>query len=494
MPPLHVVMAAPECVPFAKVGGLGDVMGALPRALEKLGVSVSVVIPRHRVIDLAKFGFESCPIPGTGSVPVGFENVPYDVHCGKLPGSSVNVFLLGNDRFFDRPGVYFDPATGHGYWDEGDRWVFFQRAVMEFFKNSSPAPDILHCHDHQTALLPAYLNKFYRSEHSFPRTRSIFTIHNMGYQGHFPREMMVRAGFHDSEFYYTSPFEFYGLMNFMKIGISFADLITTVSPTYAREIQERYEFGVGLEGLLRERSQHLIGILNGIDMQVWNPATDPLIAARYSTKDLSPKLKNKKAVLEKFGLNKARLDWPLLAMISRIDVQKGFDLLTGIFDYLLSKDLHFVLLGSGNKDIEGHLRWLIEQHPGKAGMRLEFDNNTAHLIEAGADMFLMPSRYEPCGLNQMYSLRYGTVPIVRSTGGLADTVQEFNPENRRGNGFIFAGYDPEHFKAAIDRALSIWPRNREWKRIMLNGMQQDFSWTQSAKKYLSAYQRVMQRF
>jgi starch synthase len=315
----------------------------------------------------------------------------------------------------------------------------------------------------------------------------------MGYQGHFSRETMVRAGFHESEFYYPSPFEFYGLMNFMKIGISFADLITTVSPTYAREIQERYEFGVGLEGLLRERSQDLIGILNGIDNQIWNPVRDPMIAARYSTKDLSPKVENKKAVLKKFGLDTSRPDWPLLAMISRIDVQKGFDLLAGIFDYLLSKDLQFVLLGSGNKDIEGHLRWLIEQHPGKAGMRLEFDNHTAHLIEAGADIFLMPSRYEPCGLNQMYSLRYGTVPIVRSTGGLADTVTEYNPETRRGNGFVFAGYDAEHFKAAIDRALSIWPRNREWKRIMLNGMQQDFSWTQSAKKYLVAYQRVMSR-
>jgi starch synthase len=486
-------MAAGECVPFAKAGGLGDVMGALPRALEKLGVAVTIVMPRHRVIDLVRFGFEPYPVPPPGTVPLGFENVPYDVHRGKLPGSSVSVFLLGNDRFFDRAGIYVDPASGHGYWDDGDRWVFFQRAVMEFFKNVSPAPDILHSHDHQAALIPAYLRKFYRSEHSFPRTRSILTVHNLGYQGHFPREMMIRAGFSDSEFYYTSPFEFYGLMNFMKIGISFADLITTVSPTYAREIQERYEFGVGLEGLLRERSQSLIGILNGIDNHIWNPGADPLIPARYGTKDLSPKIENKKAVLQRFGLDGSHLEWPLLAMISRIDVQKGFDLLAAIFDNLLSRDLHFVLLGSGNKDIEGHLRWLIDQHPGKAGMRIEFDNNTAHLIEAGADIFLMPSRYEPCGLNQMYSLRYGTVPIVRSTGGLADTVAEYNLETRRGNGFVFAGYDPEHFKAAIDRALSIWPRTRDWKRIMLNGMQQDFSWTQSAKKYLSAYQGVVKR-
>ncbi len=491
MASLQVVMAASECVPFAKVGGLGDVIGALPVALRKLGVSVSIVMPRHRVIDLSRFGFQPYPVPGNGLVPLGFENVPYDVHHGKLPGSSVDVFLIGNDRFFDRPGIYVDPSTGHDYWDQADRWIFFQRAVMEFFKHASPAPDIFHCHDYQTGLIPAYLRKFYQSSHSFPQTRTVLTLHNMGYQGHFGSEIMLRAGFNQSDFHYTSPFEFYGLMNFLKIGVVFADLLTTVSPTYAREIQERYEFGFGLEGLLRERSQSLTGILNGIDNQVWNPATDPMIAARYSTKDLSAKLENKKAVFQAFGLDSAHLDWPLLAMISRIDVQKGFDLLIGLWDYLLSKDLCFVLLGSGNKDVEGHLRSLASHRPGKAGIRLEFDNEMAHLTEAGADIFLMPSRYEPCGLNQMYSLRYGTVPIVRSTGGLADTVTEYNPENRRGNGFVFTGYDVEQFKAAIDRALLMWQRNREWKRIMLNGMQQDFSWNQSAKKYLAAYERLV---
>src|SRR5262245_26983963 len=282
MSPLHVVMVAGECVPYAKVGGLGDVIGALPVALERLGLRVSVVIPRYRVIDLARFGFEAYPIPGSRRVPLAFESIPYDVHRAKLPGSSVDVFLIGNDRFFDREGIYVDPNTAKDYPDQADRWIFFQRAVMEFLKSAAPEPDVLHCHDHQTGLIPAYLEKIYRTSYAFVRTRSMFTIHNMGYQGLFPRDAMMRSGFGEADFYPEGPFEFFGMMNFMKAGISFADLITTVSPGYAREIQESREFGYGLEGLLRERSNSLIGILNGIDDQLWNSANDRLIAETYS--------------------------------------------------------------------------------------------------------------------------------------------------------------------------------------------------------------------
>ena len=466
MSDLHVCMVAGEAAPFAKVGGLGDVIGALPRALEKLGVRVTVVIPRYRTIDLPKFGFE-----------------PYsqDVHRGKLPGSNVDVFLIGNDRFFDREGIYLDAATGKDYPDQADRWIFFQRAVLELFANSPDRPDIFHCHDHQTGLIPAYLRRMYRDP--FPNTRSVFTIHNLGYQGLFPREVMLRTGFDDAEFYPTSPFEFYGMLNFMKVGITYAGLITTVSETYAREIQESKEFGYGLEGVLRERSHDLIGILNGIDDELWNPATDSMIPARYSVRDLTGKTEAKKALLQKFELDGSHLDWPLIAMISRIDVQKGFDLVVSILDYLLSKDLYFVLLGSGNKETESFLRTIIERHPGKAGIRFEFDNGSAHLVEAGADIFLMPSKYEPCGLNQMYSLRYGTVPIVRLTGGLADTVNE-------SNGFCFVDYDAEQFKAAVDRALALWPERDLWRHLMLNGMREDFSWNHSAKKYVEAYATV----
>jgi starch synthase len=483
-------MVAAECVPFAKVGGLGDVIGALPLALEKLGVAVAVVIPRHSVIDLEEFRFEPCADFETRAVSLGFERIAYDVHQSKLPASSVYVFLLGNDRFFDRPGIYVDPETGKDYPDQADRWIFFQRAAMDFLKTFSPPPDVLHCHDYQTGLIPAYLRKIYRTSYSYAQTRSVFTIHNMGYQGLFPREVMVRSGFNDAEFYPASPFEFYGMMNFMKAGISYADQITSVSPTYAREIQQSREYGYGLEGVLSERAHDLTGILNGIDENVWNPATDRLIPANYSPSDLSGKLKNKGALLRKFGLDASQVQRPLLAMISRIDVQKGFDLVVSILDDLLGRDLFFVLLGSGNKETEGYLRTIIERHPGKAGMRFEFDNGSAHITEAGADILLMPSKYEPCGLNQMYSLRYGTVPVVRRTGGLADTVIEYDPADGSGTGFLFSDYDPEHFRQAVDRALALWPDQQAWRQLMLNGMRQDLGWVHSAKQYLDVYDRV----
>ncbi|PYS00991.1 MAG: glycogen synthase GlgA [Acidobacteria bacterium] len=485
---LRVLMVAAECAPFAKAGGLADVLGALPMALEKLGVSVTIAIPRHRVIDLRESGFEPVPSSGDARVSLGFESIPYEIHRSQLPRSSVEVFLIGNDRFFDRPGIYVDSITGHDYADQADRWIFFQRATMEFFKTRSPAPDVLHCHDHQTGLLPAYLPRFYRMDKGFAGTRSMFTIHNIGYQGRFPRDVLFRAGFGDSAFYPMSPFEFYGMVNFMKAGIEYADLITTVSPTYAREIQESSEFAFGLEGVLRERSHRLLGILNGIDDELWDPKKDPFIPNKYSKTNVDGKLEDKKALLQKYNLDSSHIDWPLLAMISRIEAQKGFDLLVSILEDLLAKDLYFVLLGSGNKETEKHLRTIIERHAGKAGIRFEFDNGSAHLVEAGADIFLMPSKYEPCGLNQMYSLRYGTVPVVRKTGGLADTIREYDPSTGEGTGFVFSGYDPEQFKAAIDRALALWPQRTRWRQLMRNGMSVELGWKESARKYVEAYE------
>ena len=487
---LRVLMAAAECVPFAKVGGLADVLGALPPALQELGVSVTIVLPRHRVIDLERFAFEPVPAPGDGHVRLGIENLPYSVHRSKLPGSSVDVFLIGNDRLFERPGIYFDSATGHDYPDQADRWIFFQRAAMEFFQQTSPGFDVLHCHDHQTGLIPAYLRRFYRDSEAFAGARSIFTIHNLGYQGLFPRDILWRAGFSDADFYPTSDFEFYGMVNFMKVGITQADLITTVSPTYAAEIQESSEFGYGLEGVLRQRRDALIGILNGIDDQLWNPAKDPLIPATYTKWNLAGKPEDKAALLRKFELDPSHMDWPVLAMISRIEMQKGFDLVLDLLEDLLARDLYFTLLGSGNKETEGYLRTIIERHRQKAGMRFEFDNGSAHLVEAGADIFLMPSKYEPCGLNQMYSLRYGTVPVVRRTGGLADTVQEYDPATGQGTGFVFLDYNVDQFRAAIERALALWPRRTKWRQLMRNGMSLDLSWKQSAVQYVEAYERV----
>ena len=486
-------MVAAECLPFAQAGGLGDVLGALPVELEKLGLEVSILIPRYRLIDLHHYGFQPYSVAGT-RIPFGWEEVSYDVHVGSLPGSTVKVFLIGNDRFFNRDGIYFDPHTGRDFPDQSDRWVFFNRASMEFIRNEFPTVDIIHCHDHQAALIPAYLRKFYRHDGVLNKTGTVYTIHNLGYQGTFPRDVMWRAGFNEAEFYPTSPFEFYGSFNFMKVGIVYSDLVTTVSPTYAREIQESAEIGYGLEGVLRERSNDLIGILNGIDVNAWDPSTDPLIPAHFDVSNVRGKRQAKRALLREFGLDESRIDKPLFVMISRIELQKGFDLVLSILDDLLAHDVSFILLGSGNKETERYLQTIGERHRGQASIRFAFEKRLAHLTEAGGDIFLMPSRYEPCGLNQMYSLRYGTIPVVRSTGGLSDTVTEFDPRTGVGTGFRFNRYDPVEFKAAIYRALAICPDRRAWVQLMRNGMRQDFSWNRSARKYIDVYNRVLNSY
>ena len=481
---MHIVMLAGEAGPFARVGGLGDVLGALPPELEKLGFTVSIVIPRYRSIDLKKFGFE--PV-------LRLESFPFDVHRSTLPGSGVSVFLIGNDAFFGREGIYTDPATRRDYPDQAERWIFFQQSAMEFIRLGFLDVDLLHCHDHQTALIPAYLQRFYRDYVRLEGTGSVLTIHNMGYQGVFPSGTMERSGFDYGEFYPMSAFEFHGSMNFMKVGIMFADAVTTVSETYAREIQASEEFGYGLEGVLRGRMDPPLGILNGIDYEVWNPATDPLLSAHYSVDEMAGKQAIKDAVLREFGLDPARRDRPLLAMISRIESQKGFDLVVSVLEDLLLQNVSFVLLGNGNRELEVQLQSIVERHPGRAGLRLGFNNQLSHLIEAGADIFLMPSKYEPCGLNQMYSMRYGTVPVVRATGGLADTVQEFEPATGEGTGFRFDEYDPLNFKNAIARALHYWEHKPTWQRIVRNGMTADFSWSRSAQRYAELYETVKRR-
>jgi len=481
---MNIVMLAGECLPFAKVGGLADVLGALPRELEKLGFSVSVIIPTYGSIDRARFGFERVP---------GFDSALFEAYRSTFPGSSAPVFLIGNDQYFSRRGIYTDPETGWDFPDQADRWIFFQRASMDFISAALGPVDILHCHDHQAGLIPAYLERLYRGHAAFARTGSVFTIHNMGYQGVFPGDTMLRTGFDRSEFFPLSPFEFYGMLNFMKVGAVFAESVTTVSETYAWEIQQGPEFGYGLEGVVRSRIDPPIGILNGIDYNAWNPALDANLASPYSSDDLTGKRKNKEVLLRDLGMDAGRLDRPLLAMISRIDVQKGFDLVVAVLDDLLSQDISFVLLGSGNKETERQLSSVMAAHAGKAFYKTGYDDKLAHLIEAAADIFLMPSKYEPCGLNQMYSMRYGTVPVVRATGGLADTVQEFDPQTRQGTGFRFGPYDPIHFRDAIARALRVWDDRDLWGSLMRNGMQADFSWARSASRYAEVYENVYRR-
>jgi starch synthase len=484
---MHVVMIAAEVAPYAKVGGLADVVGALPLQLEKQGVAVSVVIPRYRGIDLRLHEFKPYPLT---------ENLGFDVQSSVIPHSSVRVFLIGIDRFFDRDGIYTDAATGLDYPDQPDRWIAFQRAALEFIRVALLPVDILHCHDHQVALVPAYLRKLYAKLPGFSGVRSVLTIHNLGYQGIFDGEVMVRSGFAETEFYPGSSFEYHGKLNFLKVGISFADLVTTVSPTYAREIQESDTLSFGLKGVLNFRPDPIIGILNGIDYNVWNPKTDVQIPSNFdgrSDESLQGKLADKQALLNAFGLHETRMDKPLLAMVSRIDVQKGFDLLTQILDDVLKRDVSFALLGTGDRKIEQSLSEIVSRHPGRAAMRFSYQESLSHLVIAGADIFLMPSKYEPCGLTQIYSMCYGTIPVVRATGGLADTVQEFDAGSGKGTGFTFTAYEAGPFRDAIDRALDSWENAALWKTIMRNGMSADFSWTRSAHLYIEAFEKLIAR-
>jgi starch synthase len=481
---MRVVMIAGEATPYAKVGGLADVIGALPPQLEKLGVAVSILVPRYRTIDLQRHGFHPYPVSG---------DLNFDVQTTVLPQSSVRVFLIGINYYFDREGIYLDSATGLDYPDQADRWIAFQRAALEFVRVALSPVDILHCHDHQAALIPGYVRKLYSGHPGFSRTRTVLTIHNMGYQGIFPPSAMAKSGFDVAEFFPGSPFEYFGQLNFMKVGVVFADLVTTVSPKYAKEIEESSESSFGLNGVLNDRRDRVIGILNGIDYDVWNPLADLLIPARFSGRSeetLEGKTIDKRALLHAFGLGDSRMDKPLLSMLTRIDVQKGIDLLIDVLDELLDHDLSFVLLGTGNRESENALKQIASRHPGRMGIRLAYDESLSHLVFAGADMFLMPSKYEPCGLTQLYSMCYGTVPVVRATGGLADTVQDFDPVTGQGTGFSFSAYESGAFKEAVVRAVEVWNNKTLWRTLMKNGMASDFSWTRSAQQYLDAYQKL----
>ncbi len=487
---MRVVLIAAEAVPFVKVGGLADVAGALPAALRRLGAEVALVLPKYSAIDNNRFGLHR--LEHSFSLQIGGNYHEASLYVASMPGSDVPVCLIGNDYYFGRDGVYDDPATKLGYEDNGERFAFFQRAALVALKQLGWQPDIIHCHDHQTGLIPAYLKITYGADPFFQRTATLFTIHNLAYQGLFPPAVLPLAGLNPSLFYSMSPFEFWGRVNFMKAGISYADLITTVSPTYAREIQSTEEYGCGLEGVLRDRRNDLFGVLNGMDYSVWNPETDPLIAANYSADNLEPKKLNKQALLERAGLGDGGA--PLIGMISRLVDQKGLDLISEAADAILQLNVRMVVLGTGQKKYHDMLERMMSEHPSEVRAFFGFDEALAHLIEAGSDFYLMPSRFEPCGLNQMYSLRYGSIPVVRATGGLADTIRDFDETSGEGNGFVFHEYSARALLAAVRRAVALYRDKPDlWRRLMARAMREDFSWDHSARRYLELYQRALEK-
>ncbi|TWT46432.1 glycogen synthase GlgA [Botrimarina hoheduenensis] len=486
---MNILFATSEAVPFCKTGGLGDVGGALPLALSKIGLRPTVVLPAFRQ------ALESGqPLERTGErfeVQIGPKRVAGEFLRSRLPGSDVPVYLVEQHGYFNRDGLYGD--AGGEYRDNAERFVFFSRAVLEAIERFDLQTDVLHCHDWQAGLLPAYVKTLYRNRPVMERLATLFTIHNLGYQGSFWHWDMELTGLGWQHFNWRQ-LEFYGQLNFMKSALVFADAISTVSPRYAHEIQTP-PMSCGLEGVLQHRREDLFGILNGIDEDVWNPAIDPHIAQKYSADNYAAgKAACKRALQAEVGLPQ-RDDVPLLASVGRLADQKGFDLIAEVLPRMAqSLDAQWVLLGSGDPHYEQLLQRLAAEMPERVAVRIGFSNELAHRIEAGADMYLMPSRYEPCGLNQMYSLKYGAVPIVRETGGLADTIvntTESTLAAGNANGFSFADASAYALSMAIDRAVRVYRQPDVWRQLVTTGMEQDWSWDRSAGQYAELYKRAM---
>ncbi|RJP25616.1 MAG: glycogen synthase GlgA [Deltaproteobacteria bacterium] len=481
---MKVLVASSEIVPFAKTGGLADVTGALPRALRRIGVEADCILPFYRCIDRERF-----PVDGPGQairVPVGHREEQGTVEETDA-GDGVRAFLVRNDRYFDREFLY---GTKDGdYVDNCERFAFFCRGVMEWILRSGRRYDVIHCNDWQTALIPAYVKTLYGGQGSFSTTGTVFSVHNLGYQGLFWNHDLALTGL-GWDLFTPQGLEFYGKVNLMKAGLVFADILSTVSATYSREIQTP-EYGYGLEGVLYERREDLYGIVNGIDDGEWHPASDRWIAANYSAGDLSGKAACRRDLLSEFGL--AQVDAPVVGIIGRMTAQKGFDLLDQIWEWIAEQPLRLVILGAGERKYEEAIGELGRRFPDRIAVRVAYDDALAHKIEAGSDMYLMPSRYEPCGLNQIYSLKYGTVPIVRETGGLADTVADDDRNPGEGTGFTFRRYEAEELKDAVSRALAAFADRQRWEAIVRRGMALDFSWDASAREYVNLYGMALRK-
>jgi len=481
---MKILFAASEAAPFARTGGLGDVAGALPKALARLGHDIRLIMPLYRSIDVERYRL-SAVASGIG-VPAASGSGKVDILEGWLP-SGVRVYFVRHDPSFNRDGLYQAPS-GEDYPDNAERFALFCRATLEACRALGFQPDVVHVHDWQTALIPVYLKTLLPGDSFLEGIATVFTIHNLGYQGLFAPEILPRLGL-QSELFTPAGIEFYGKVSLLKAGLLFADLLTTVSARYSREIQTP-ELGHGLDGVLRQRSGDLFGILNGIDPEEWNPAIDPHIAAHYTAADLSGKARCKQDLQQRLRLP-VRADVPLLGVISRLAEQKGLDLLGDILDALMALDMQLVLLGSGEKGLEAAFLEAAAKHPSKLGVEIGFDTPLSHQIEAGADLFLMPSRYEPCGLNQMYSLAYGTIPVVRATGGLDDTIVTFDPETGRGNGFKFEEATAAALLQSIMQALALFSQKAHWGRVVANAMAGNFTWDRSAREYEQLYRRLL---
>ncbi len=488
-----ILFVTSELFPFIKTGGLADVSAALPQMLAELGHEVRILVPRHGAIDNRKYKIHDVVRLKDIPVKIGDKEALFSVRSSFLPSPKVKVqiYFLDNLEYFgSRKSLYIDPISGLDYQDNDERFIMLSRAVFELISKLGWIPDIIHCNDWQLGLAPAYLKTLYKDEPQFSQFKILFTIHNLAEQGIFPKSTFEKTGLPESLMNDEKGILFNGKVNFMKSALMFADSINTVSPNYSKDIIKDKDMTGGLNKILEKKKSILSGVVNGIDTDEWNPEKDKYIFKQFSSKNIEEKIENTKALLERFGL-KYEENVPVIGLISRLNDSKGIDLVAEIFPKLMEENVRVLLLGTGEKKYHRIFEKFGQKYPDKFALYLGFSDELAHWIEAGADIFLMPSKYEPCGLNQMYSQVYGTVPIVRETGGLVDTVEKFSEKTGEGTGFIFKDYKAEALMKEILRALKIFKDKKNWHKVMKNGMKADFSWQSSAKAYIELYKKIL---
>ena len=482
---MKILFVASECVPFCKTGGLADVMGALPKELRKKRHDVRVILPKYKSVRGQEFNLKETS--EWVSVPIGDRVETGDIRVTKTE-KGIPVYFINHEGYFGRPGLY-GSSTGP-YPDNDERFIFFSRAVLEACKAVDFRPDIIHCNDWQTGLIPAYLKLQQPRDAFFQHTATVFSIHNIAYQGNFSKTTVLKTGFSWDEFT-MDKMEFYDQISFLKAGLVYADGVTTVSPTYARQTQSSPEFGRGMEGILQQRASEYVGILNGLDLDEWNPAHDPFLAKSFSEESRDSRRDCKAALQHTLRLPRSPRA-PLLGIVSRLDAQKGIDLLIQIAPDLIAEGAQIVVLGQGDAALRNQLEALETHFPQSVRMRSDFNEPLAHHIYGGSDIFMMPSRFEPCGLGQMIAMRYGSIPVVMHTGGLADTVIPAGTDDT-GNGFVFYESSANAFLEALRQALLFYADEPAWNRLQTRAMHSTFSWDESARQYLNVYRRVLNR-
>lgn len=485
---LSILFVTSEVVPFAKTGGLADVSAALPLALTELGHDVRIVVPKYGTVSERRNRIHEIKRLKDIPIMVAGEETMATVKSSQVVNSraKVQVYLVTNDKYMEPvKGIYQNPATGKDFPNNDERFIFFQKSVLETCVRLGWRPDVIHCNDWQTALIPAFLKELYSKDNFFAHTRVVFTIHNMAYQGIFPASTFEKTGL-PAKVFTSAGAEFSGNINFVKAGIVYADAFSTVSPSYAKEIMGAAH-GYGLEGVVKKHKDKLFGILNGVDTEVWNPETDKQIDTKYSKASLEGKFENKTALAAKFNMV-ADLDTPVVGMIGRMVQQKGYDLVIDAIDDLAKTGIQFIVMGEGEKKYQAALEKAARKYKNVA-LVPAYDEEMAHMIQAGADILLMPSQFEPCGLNQLYALAYGTVPIVHKTGGLADSITDYNPKKGIGNGFVFTQYTPEGMVEALQRAIALYRDEEKWEALQLAIMDEDRSWKASAAEYVEKMYR-----